>query len=64
MREVVQAFSLHLPEKMKIVSAVGGVSIPPVEVNGGPLLDNVYEGKDVDITKIHSELERQGVRIR
>ena len=27
-------------------------SIPPVEVNGGPLLDNVYEGKDVDITKI------------
>ena len=27
-------------------------SIPPVEVNGGPLLDNVYEGEDVDITKI------------
>ena len=27
-------------------------SIPPVEVNGGPLLDNVYEGQDVDITKI------------
>jgi len=27
-------------------------SIPPVEVNGGPLLDHVYEGSDVDITKI------------
>ena len=24
----------------------------PIEVNGGPLLDNVYEGKDIDITKI------------
>ena len=24
----------------------------PVEVNGGPILDNVFEGKDIDITKI------------
>ncbi len=28
-RDVVQQFSLHLPEKIKIVSAVGGVSINP-----------------------------------
>lgn len=27
-------------------------SIPPVEVNGGPLLENVFEGDDVDITTI------------
>ena len=27
-------------------------SIPPVEVNGGPLNENVFEGKDVDITTI------------
>jgi UbiD family decarboxylase len=27
-------------------------SIPPVQVNGGPLLENVSEGKDVDITVI------------
>ena len=27
-------------------------SFPPVEVNGGPLLDNVAEGADIDITKI------------
>jgi 4-hydroxy-3-polyprenylbenzoate decarboxylase len=27
-------------------------SIPPVEVNGGPLLENVFEGGDVDITTI------------
>ncbi|MEE8332682.1 MAG: UbiD family decarboxylase [Alphaproteobacteria bacterium] len=26
-------------------------SIPPVEVNGGPLLDNVLQGDDVDLTK-------------
>ena len=27
-------------------------SIPPVEINGGPLLENVSEGEDIDITKI------------
>jgi 4-hydroxy-3-polyprenylbenzoate decarboxylase len=30
----------------------GAPTIPPVEVNGGPLLENVSEGADVDITTI------------
>lgn len=35
-------------------------SIPPKPVNGGPLLENVYEGAKVDITKIPTPRWHEG----
>jgi 4-hydroxy-3-polyprenylbenzoate decarboxylase len=35
-------------------------SVPPREVNGGPILDNVYEGDKVDITRIPTPVWHEG----
>lgn len=50
-REVVQQFSLHLPEKLKTVSAVGGVSINPqmMALRGGADVVVATPGRLLDL---------------
>ncbi|MDG2125919.1 MAG: DEAD/DEAH box helicase [Verrucomicrobiales bacterium] len=50
-REVVQQFSLHLPERIKIVSAVGGVSINPqmMALRGGADFIVATPGRLIDL---------------
>jgi ATP-dependent RNA helicase RhlE len=52
-REVVQAFSLHLPEKIKVVSAVGGVSINPqmMALRGGADFIVATPGRLLDLVE-------------
>ena len=61
-RDVIQEFSLHLPEKIKTVSAVGGVSINPqmMALRGGADFVVATPGRLLDLID-HNALKLDGV---
>ena len=63
-REVVQEISLHLPERVKVVSAVGGVSINPqmMALRGGADFLVATPGRLLDLVK-QNAVQLSGVRV-
>jgi len=61
-REVVREFSLHLPERIKVVSAVGGVSINPqmMALRGGADFIVATPGRLLDLVD-HNAVQLSGV---